>query len=169
MNMKSVKGSSLSADDIARITSAVKKQLDGHHVDAGRLNTAMANVVERTSPAPDASAVSEKAHQVSATDIPDFRPPARNGGNRIIVASFGFNRPGIVATISNVLAENSCSIEDMSQRIMQEFFTLIMIVDIGTCKCNFAELSEKLKASEKKLGVTILAQHEDVFRFMHRV
>ena len=64
---------------------------------------------------------------------------------------------------------NICSIEDMSQRIMQEFYTLIMVVDIGTCKCDFAKLSEKLKASEKQLGVTILAQHEDVFRFMHRV
>lgn len=164
-----MKNSPLNADDIARITSEVKKQLEGRHVDAGRLNVAMANAVGRTTPAPDTQAESKKTRQVSATDIPDFRPPARNGKNRIIVASFGFNRPGIVATIANVLAENSCSIEDMSQRIMQEFYTLIMVVDIGTCKCDFAQLSEKLKSSEKKLGVTILAQHEDVFRFMHRV
>jgi ACT domain-containing protein len=57
----------------------------------------------------------------------------------------------------------------MSQRIMQEFYTLIMIVNIENSKADFAGLSEKLKAVEQRLGVTIFVQHEDVFRYMHRV
>ncbi len=164
-----MKDSVLNADDIARITSAVLKKLDGQKVDADQLNAAMENAVGSASGTCDATELLKPVPPDPAAAIRNVQPKTRSGNTRVIVASFGLNRPGIVATISNVLAENSCSIEDMSQRIMQEFYTLIMIVDIGTCKCDFAKLSEKLKVSEKKLGVTILAQHEDVFRFMHRV
>ena len=143
-------------EDIARITQAVVQKLGDGNVDGSALKQAVEAAVAKQ--APPAASVGPAV--TSDSDL------ARK---RIIVASFGLNRPGIVASISAVLAENLCSIEDISQRIMQEFFTLIMIVDITACKADFATLTEKLKSIEEKLGVTILAQHEDVFRYMHRV
>jgi ACT domain-containing protein len=143
-------------EEIARITQAVVQKLGDGNVDGSALKQAVeAAAARQAPPAP-------KTGPAATPDSDDAR-------KRIIVASFGLNRPGIVASISAVLAENLCSIEDMSQRIMQEFFTLIMIVDITACKADFAALTEKLKTIEGKLGVTILAQHEDVFRYMHRV
>ena len=143
-------------EDIERITQAVVQQLGDGKVGGDVLKQAVESATSRQTDSGPASAS-------SPADI------GNDSRKRIIVASFGLNRPGIVASISAVLAENLCSIEDMSQRIMQEFFTLIMIVDITPCNADFAALSEKLKAIEEKLGVTILAQHEDVFRYMHRV
>ena len=143
-------------EDIERITQAVVQKLGDGRVGGDVLKQAVESATSRQTDSPPAS-------EPSPADI------GSDSRKRIIVASFGLNRPGIVASISAVLAENLCSIEDMSQRIMQEFFTLIMIVDITACKADFAALTEKLKTIEEKLGVTILAQHEDVFRYMHRV
>jgi ACT domain-containing protein len=150
----------LDADDIARITSEVIKKLDGRQVDTSTLQEAVKSAAVREQSEPPKASTSTASQ-------PPTEPP--EPGSRIILASFGLNRPGIVAAISAVLAENLCSIEDMSQRIMQEFYTLIMIVDISRCEAEFAVLNEKLHAVEEKLGVTILVQHEDVFRYMHRV
>ena len=154
----------LNADDIARITAEVMKKLDGRRVEAPELTRAVKDAAARQ------EATSDAAPEVAPTATESSLPPVdRTSRSRIIIASFGLNRPGIVAAISAVLAENVCSIEDMSQRIMQEFYTLIMIVDIAACKADLESLTEKLKAVEEKLGVTILVQHEDVFRYMHRV
>jgi ACT domain-containing protein len=148
----------LGADDIARIAASVMEKLGKTDVDPQALSRAV-----------QAAAAKEETVSTPRAIAPPKEPPRDGTRRRIILASFGLNRPGIVAAVSAVLAENNCSIEDMSQRIMQEFYTLIMIVDISASKAEFAELSEKLKSVEQKLGVTILVQHEDVFRFMHRV
>lgn len=149
----------LDADDIARITASVLEKLGDKEVDSQALTQAVKSAAERL---PGLKPELPK-------EAPTPAQAAANDSQRIIIASFGLNRPGIVASISAVLAENGCSIADMSQRIMQEFYTLIMIVDIAGSSADFAELSDKLKAVEERLGVTVFVQHEDVFRFMHRV
>jgi len=159
--------STLGPEDIARITQAVVQKLSGTKVDSEQLKQAVQKAALKELGSPQPLDVRPARARSEAAAAP--APPVEEARNRVIVASFGKNRPGIVAAISNVLAENLCSIEDMSQRIMQEFYTLIMIVDITESKADFAALSEKLKAVEDRLGVTILAQHEDVFRYMHRV
>ncbi|MDZ4723924.1 MAG: ACT domain-containing protein [candidate division Zixibacteria bacterium] len=88
---------------------------------------------------------------------------------RIIIAVFGKNRPGIVSSITAVLAENGCSIEDISQTIMQEFFSMIMVVDISGCKLDFAGLRDKIQSTETQLGMKVYVMHEDIFRYMHRI
>lgn len=156
----------LDAEDIARITAQVMEKLKGQKVDSGTLEGA---VQEATATAESEAPPSAEPQAQAPAMKSEAEEAAASGRKRIIIASFGMNRPGIVAAISAILAENVCSIEDMSQRIMQEFYTLIMIVDISACNADFAELTDKLKTVEEKLGVTILAQHEDVFRYMHRV
>ena len=88
---------------------------------------------------------------------------------RIIVTAFGKNQPGIISSISQTLTDCNCDILDVSQKIMQEFFTLIMLVDIKNAICPFGIIKDNLSKTSEQLGIRILAQHEDVFRSMHRV
>ena len=99
----------------------------------------------------------------------DFTKVSDKTSGRIIVTAFGLNKPGIIFCISKVLADCQCNILDVSQKIMQDFFTLIMIVDIQTANCPFGTIKQNLDGESSRLGIRIIAQHEDVFRSMHRV
>ncbi len=89
--------------------------------------------------------------------------------SRVVVTVVGKDKVGIIARVANVLAENDANILDISQTIMQDFFTMIMIVDIQNCKVDMAGLKETLNAEGEKIGVKISAQREDVFQYMHRI
>lgn len=93
----------------------------------------------------------------------------KEDSGRIIITAFGVNQPGVVSTISTILAENQCDIQDITQKILQEFFTLIMIVDISNSPASFKELQTKLSEAAEKLKIKVFVQHEDVFKFMHRI
>jgi len=88
---------------------------------------------------------------------------------KAIITVVGLDRPGIVAGVSTVLAENNINITDISQNYVREFFTMILIVDFEKSKATLKEVDEKLKVVGKKLGVQISTQHEDVFKAMHRI
>jgi len=88
---------------------------------------------------------------------------------RAIVTVLGMDRVGIVAGVSRVLAENSVNIEDISQTIMQDFFTIIMLVTLDEDITPIAGLQDKLNEVADELGVKITVQHEDIFRYMHRL
>lgn len=100
----------------------------------------------------------------------DSRPASNElTEGRIIITSFGLNEPGIVAAITKSLSEAKCDIQDISQKLMEEFFTMIMIVDITNSPKDFKELQQELKEVAEKLNIKIYLQHEDVFRMMHRL
>jgi len=88
---------------------------------------------------------------------------------RIILTSFGLNRPGVVAKISTCLANLNCDLQDISQKIMQEFYTLIMMVDITNSPKNFREIHDELDKVAAELNVKIYIQHEDIFAYMFRI
>lgn len=88
---------------------------------------------------------------------------------RAIVTVLGEDKIGIIAAVTNILADNKVNILDISQTIMQEFFTMIMVCDLAQSTVDFATLSEQLDAKGKELGLQVRIQHEDVFRFMHRI
>jgi ACT domain-containing protein len=89
--------------------------------------------------------------------------------DRAILTSFGLNRPGVIARITALLAEAGCDLRDVSQKIMDDFYTLIMIVDLGSSKYQLKELSEKLEKIASEMNVKIFLQHENLFRQMHRI
>lgn len=89
--------------------------------------------------------------------------------NRIIVTVLGKDTVGIIAGITAILAENKANILDISQTIMQEFFTMIMVVDLSQVTVDYNTLLEKLETKGQELGVKVSAQHEKVFEFMHRI
>lgn len=98
------------------------------------------------------------------------KPDAKNfDSGRIIVTAFGKNQPGIVSGITGVLARHRCDLQDLSQKIMQDLFTLIMIVDISNASIDFNTLKAELSEVAGKIGVQIIAQHEEIIKAMHRV
>jgi len=89
--------------------------------------------------------------------------------HRIIVTVIGQDRVGIIARVSGLLADANANIVDISQTLLQEMFTMIMMVDVAGATVGFDELKSRLRALGTDLGLQIDAQHEDVFRYMHRV
>lgn len=88
---------------------------------------------------------------------------------RVILSAVGREKPGVVAGISAILAKHNASIQDMTQSLLQEFFTLIMVVDISKADLSFEQLKNELEELGNKIQVKILLQHEEIFKFMYRV
>lgn len=88
---------------------------------------------------------------------------------RAVITVVGKDRVGIIAGISTILAECNVNILDLSQTIMQDMFTMVMLVDITGACVSFTDLSDKLSAKGRELGLSVTIQHEDIFSSMHRI
>jgi ACT domain-containing protein len=89
--------------------------------------------------------------------------------NRIIVTVVGHDRTGIIAETSRVLADAGVNIVDISQTLLGEFFVMILLADVSQATVGLDALKAQLNAKAAQLGLKIDAQHEDVFKFMHRI
>ena len=88
---------------------------------------------------------------------------------RAIVTVIGKDTVGIIANVCTLLAQKGVNILDISQTVMQEYFTMIMLVDTAKCTISFSELSNVLKEDGEKRGLSIRIQREDIFNAMHRI
>ena len=88
---------------------------------------------------------------------------------RVIITVVGTDKVGIIAGVAAALSEQNVNILDISQTILQDFFTMIMIVDVAASKVSLQELQAILKKRGEEIGVQINAQHEDIFKYMHRI
>lgn len=88
---------------------------------------------------------------------------------RAIVTVIGRDRVGIIADVSQMLASVGVNVLDISQTVLQEYFTMIMLVDASACTVPFAELTSALRERGAELGLEIRAQREDIFNAMHRI
>ena len=88
---------------------------------------------------------------------------------RAIVTVVGQDRVGIIADVCSLLANNKVNVLDISQTVLQEYFTMIMLVDASACTVPFAELARALDAEGQARGLQIRAQREEVFNAMHRI
>ena len=88
-------------------------------------------------------------------------------GNRAVITVLGSDRPGIVAAVANALSERDANILDISQTILQGIFTMTMLTDLGSA--DFSELKSTLDGLSESLGVQIMMQREEVFKFMYRL
>ena len=88
---------------------------------------------------------------------------------RAIVTVIGKDRVGIIANVCTLLAQNGINILDISQTVMQEFFTMVMLVDTTGCALPFNELSKFLKSRGEEQTLAIRIQREDIFEAMHRI
>jgi len=94
---------------------------------------------------------------------------AEGSAARMIISVFGLDHPGIVAGVSQILAEAACSIVDINQTVVQGKFAMVIIADASRARESTTELKERLRRAGEKLGVRIYAQREDLFNAMHRV
>lgn len=90
-------------------------------------------------------------------------------GSRVIVSVLGEDRVGIIAAVANILADNNINILDISQTTLQELFTMILIADMEQSRIDLAALKEQLTQLGQTIGLKIDAQHENAFRYMHRL
>ena len=88
---------------------------------------------------------------------------------RAVVTVVGKDKTGIIAKVSGFLAERNVNILDISQTILEEYFAMIMLVDVAGTNSSIAQLSEDCSALGKNIGMSIHVQHEEIFNAMHSV
>ena len=88
---------------------------------------------------------------------------------KAIVTVVGKDRVGIIAGVCVYLAERNINVLDISQTIMQGYFTMMMAVDVSGCDVPLAELARQMEAKGKEMNLSIRLQREDIFEAMHRI
>ncbi len=88
---------------------------------------------------------------------------------RAIVTVLGKDRVGIMSAVCSLLAQHNVNILDISQTILQDYFTMVMLVDTARCDLPFADLAALLAQEGEQRDLSIRAQREDIFNAMHRI
>lgn len=87
---------------------------------------------------------------------------------KAIISVIGKDKKGIIAKVSSYLCENNINIEDISQTIMQNHFTMIMVVNIDNSN-KIDKITKGLNDVAKEIDVEIRIQHETIFNAMHKI
>ena len=88
---------------------------------------------------------------------------------KAIITVVGLDRVGIIGEICTLLAGMQINIVDISQTVMHDFFTMIMLVDTVGSDKTFDEIGDVLHEKELQTGLSIRIQREDIFHAMHRI
>ena len=88
---------------------------------------------------------------------------------KAIVSVIGKDRVGITAAVCSLLAQHNINILDITQTVLQEFFTMVMLVDTSACAQSIGEMADILEQAGKEQGLSIRIQREDIFNAMHRI
>ena len=88
---------------------------------------------------------------------------------KAILTVIGKDKVGIIAGVSGELQKLNINILDVNQTIMDEFFTMIMLLDLKECTSNFEDVKNHLLAKGVELGVDVKIQREEIFKSMHTV
>ncbi len=88
---------------------------------------------------------------------------------KAVVTVTGKDKVGIIAMASAECAKYGANILDISQTVMDEYFAMIMLVDINALECDFRAFAEGMAKSGRGIGVDIRVMHEDIFNTMHKI
>jgi len=88
---------------------------------------------------------------------------------KAIITVIGVDRIGIISEVSTLLAAEKVNILDINQTVLDDYFTMTMLVSLKALEIPLEELKKELVQKGEKLGVSIRLQHEDIFRSMHRI
>lgn len=88
---------------------------------------------------------------------------------RAIVTVVGKDKVGIIAEVCTLLSKNNVNILDINQTILQEFFTMTMLVDVSKSLIPFADLKAALAEKGGDMGLKVRIQSEEIFEAMHRI
>ena len=89
--------------------------------------------------------------------------------NRTIITVVGKDTKGIIAKVCTYLADNNVNILDISQTIVQEYYNMMMIVDMKKMQKPFVQAAEELTKLGESVGVQVKCQREEIFDVMHRI
>lgn len=87
---------------------------------------------------------------------------------KAVVSVIGKDKTGIIYHVTKALFEEDINVEDISQTILQDYFTMIMLVSMKDTT-SIEKINEKLSVLSEELGVQIRLQHEDIFNAMHKI
>lgn len=138
---------SLSEDKIRQVTLEAIKELGDNATQEN-----VKEVVERT-----------------IQNLGDSIPESTGSSDQVILTSFGLNKPGVIAAITTALSNANCDISDLSQKLMGDFFTMIMIVDLSSSNLSLDQIQSEMKKISEEMKIKIILQHEEIFRAMHRI
>ena len=88
---------------------------------------------------------------------------------RAVVTVTGKDKKGIIAKVSAFLAEKGVNVEDISQTILQDYFAMIMLVDISDIKVELSELAKECEQMGREIGMSVRLQHEAIVNAMHNI
>ena len=88
---------------------------------------------------------------------------------KAIVPVIGKDRVGITAAVCALLAQHNINILDISQTVLQDYFTMVMLVDTAACTASIGEMADLLEQAGKEQELSIRIQREDIFNAMHRI
>ena len=88
---------------------------------------------------------------------------------RAIITVLGKDTVGIIARVCTYLADHQVNILDISQTIVQDYFNMMMIVDMSKAQTSFFEMTESLEALGQEIGVSVKCQRAEIFEMMHRL
>jgi ACT domain-containing protein len=88
---------------------------------------------------------------------------------KLVITILGKDQVGIVAMVATACAEQNINILDINQNTLKGLFHMVMIADAAKAKVPLRELQDILKDKGEKMGLEIRAQHEDIFKIMHKV
>lgn len=88
---------------------------------------------------------------------------------RAVLTVVGKDKTGIIAKVSTFLAERNVNILDISQTILEDYFAMIMLVDLSASAIPLANLAGECSEMGKNIGMSIHLQHEEIFNAMHNV
>ena len=88
---------------------------------------------------------------------------------KAIVTVIGKDKVGITAFVCNLLAQNNINILDITQTILQDYFTMVMLVDTSACTKSIGDMRDTLEQAGLEQELSIRIQREDIFNAMHRI
>jgi ACT domain-containing protein len=151
--------SSLTSRLTEQITAAVESRLGGGS------NPSMRSLI--------AQEVEAALRSPGAAEALDSMPAADDAPTeRVVITANGRNRGGIVARLAALIDEFEGDIRDISQTIVGDYFTMIVVIDIASARrkgSRFGQLRERLQQEGQALGIHVVAMHDDILSTMHSV
>lgn len=88
---------------------------------------------------------------------------------KAVITVVGHDTVGVLAKASGICATHNANIIDVTQTVMGDFFSMVMLADISKLSCDFSVLSEEMQSAVKEMGLIAHVMHEDIFNAMHRI
>lgn len=88
---------------------------------------------------------------------------------KAVLTVIGCDKVGIIATVTTYLAKVNINVLDISQTIMDEIFTMVMLVDVSKATDNFDNVAQIIKKMGAEMGLQMQLQHVDIFNSMHKI